>query len=121
MTASVAKVISREPAEGATPAITITRLSPAAPMLSPRIRRRAAVGWPRPASHSRTATIREVVVHWATTTARYGASQAGRASVGPGRLGRARVAATMTPARPLATSSVRPDGRSRAAVKRNSR
>jgi len=74
VTASVTKAISREPAAGAAPAITITRLSPAAPMLRPRIRRRAAVGWFRPASHSRTATISEVAVHWATSTARYGAS-----------------------------------------------
>jgi hypothetical protein len=67
---SVARVSSHELAAGATPATRMTRLRPAAPVLSPRIRRRAAVGWPRPARHSRTATISEVVVHWATTTPR---------------------------------------------------
>ena len=67
---SVTVVIQRAFAEGAMPASTMTRLSAAAAMLSPRIRRRAAVGWPRPARHSRTATISDVTVHWATTTAR---------------------------------------------------
>jgi hypothetical protein len=67
---SVAVVSQRALPDGAIPAITMTRLRPAAAMLSPRIRRRAAVGWPRPARHSRTATMSEVVLHCTTTTAR---------------------------------------------------
>jgi hypothetical protein len=70
VTASVASVRMLDSAAGATPPTRMTRLRPAAPMLRPRIRRLAAVGWPRPARHSRTATISEVAVHWTTTTAR---------------------------------------------------
>jgi hypothetical protein len=70
VTASVASPPSQELAAGTAPATTMTRLRPAAPTLRPRIRRRAAVGWPRPARHSRTATISDVQVHWTTTRIR---------------------------------------------------
>jgi hypothetical protein len=56
--------------DGAKPLTTMTTLSPVAATLSPRMRWRAAFGWPRPARHSFTATTSEMTVHWTTTAAR---------------------------------------------------
>jgi len=107
--------------EGATPASTMTTLRPVAARLSPRIRWRAAVGWPRPARHSLTATISEMTVHWTTNAARKAPSQPGRGWLASGKLGSASVQATVVPARTPVTISVRRAARSSEAVNRNSR